>query len=574
MMIRLLSWFKLFVWSGLFLACFVLFPSHAFAEYFFIDSFHSDIEVKSDASMIVTETLSVQFSSPRYGIFRFIPVDYEDKNGFAYSLRISVLSVRDENGNRRPYEDYYEDGAFYIKIGDPDRFVENNQIYVIRYAVNRGIRFFSDSDELYWNVTGNGWKTEIRKATARIFLPRGDFSQAKEICFTGIYGSKDQECSMNRSSDRAFEFTSLRPLMNYEGLSFALSLPKGILAEPSFLQTILWFLIDNWVLLIPFAVLALMTYLYMRFGRDPDLKKTVIALYEPPDDLSPAEIGTLIDETVDISDISAEIIHLAVKGYLTLKEEEVKGLIFTSKDYVLTKTKPKKKTPPLRGYQQKIYDHLFGKKQSVRLSELKNKFYMYVESINAKLYKSMLRRKYFPKNPHTVRNLYLWIGLGIIIPSFYSISVIGSFALPISGIISGLIIVAFSFFMPAKTRAGAEALWGAECFRHYIDVAERYRVKFQENENIFEQYLPYAMAFGIAHKWAKAFDGIYNKQPSWFQASGMGTFSTISFVNSLSNMSQTVNSTLASSPKSSSGSSGFSGGFSGGGFGGGGGGSW
>jgi uncharacterized membrane protein len=88
---------------------------------------------------------------------------------------------------------------------------------------------------------------------------------------------------------------------------------------------------------------------------------------------------------------------------------------------------------------------------------------------------------------------------------------------------------------------------------------------------MFEKYLPFAMAFGVEKKWAKAFEGIYTEPPRWYAGTNPMGFNATSFSSRLSTMSTQAATTMASSPRSSSGS-GFDGGGSSGGGGGGGGG--
>jgi uncharacterized membrane protein len=92
---------------------------------------------------------------------------------------------------------------------------------------------------------------------------------------------------------------------------------------------------------------------------------------------------------------------------------------------------------------------------------------------------------------------------------------------------------------------------------------------------LFEKFLPFAMALGVEKNWTKAFEGICNQPPDWYRGGDFTTFRTVYFVNSLNRMSTAAAATMVSAPRSS-GSSGFGGGggggFSGGGGGGGGGG--
>jgi uncharacterized membrane protein len=148
-----------------------------------------------------------------------------------------------------------------------------------------------------------------------------------------------------------------------------------------------------------------------------------------------------------------------------------------------------------------------------------------------------------------------------------SVAMVSFFLVPI-------FILFFSSIMPKRTQKGADVYWQILGFKEYINTAEKYRLQFTEKENIFEKYLPYAIVFGLTEKWAKAFEGIYNTPPSWYEGIYQGTFNAVVFTNSFNGMISNLNS-ASTAPRSSSSGSGFGGGgFSGGGGGGGGGGSW
>jgi uncharacterized membrane protein len=126
--------------------------------------------------------------------------------------------------------------------------------------------------------------------------------------------------------------------------------------------------------------------------------------------------------------------------------------------------------------------------------------------------------------------------------------------------------------MPARTEAGARAREAALGFREFLSRVEtdRYR-RMITSPDLFERYLPHAMAFGVSERWAKAFEGLYQEAPEWYAGGGMQGFRPTAFTSDMVRMNSAAESTLSSSP-SSSGSGG--GGSSGGGSGGGGGGGW
>ena len=152
--------------------------------------------------------------------------------------------------------------------------------------------------------------------------------------------------------------------------------------------------------------------------------------------------------------------------------------------------------------------------------------------------------------------------------------VLGAGVVGLAAIVPAVALLGVASRMPRKTSTGAELLRRTLGFRHYMEIAETERQRFAERENIFSEYLPYAIVFGSVEKWARAFKDIdVTKQTaSWYTGSTLGAFSANDLSNNLSSFSNQVSSAIAATP-GGSGGSGFGGG-SGGGGGGGGGGSW
>lgn len=333
-----------------------------------------------------------------------------------------------------------------------------------------------------------------------------------------------------------------------------------------------------------------MSYLWRKKGRDPHRPEVIIPRYSPPDNLTPAEVGLIIDERVDKNDLSSIIIHLAIKGYLKIKRQEKNQLFGKQVDYKLSLLKPADKN--LKSFEKKFLEGLFKDRndvadyigspagnQSVFLTDLKNEFYKVAIEVKKDIYEQTFAAGYFFGNPQKIRNKYIFFGLAIIFLGF-ALGIIFNNLFALSFILSGLIIIVFGFFMPARTRAGVEVRQHILGLKNYLEVAEKDRLQFhnspRKSPQIFEALLPYAIVLRVEREWAGQFEGIYQEQPDWYNDSSATGFNSIFLVNSLHSFSVSANSNLNSRPSSASaGGSGFSGGgFSGGGFGGGGGGSW
>ena len=547
-----------------------------------IDSFDTNIVVKNDSSFVVEETIVYNFgnSEDRHGIYRYIPYTY-NRDGNKYNIRLNVSGVYDENNNEYNYTTSKSSGELNIKIGDADKYVSGQKTYLIVYEVSRAINYFDSHDELFWNVTGNGWNVEISKSSASITLPQiVNESDIQIACYTGYYGSEEQDCNFQTLED-IYKFTSEDTILSYEGLSVVLGWSKGVVIEADFSQKLIWFMEDNWPILFPIVVLIVMFFLWYTRGRDPEVRDTIIPFYEAPNNMSSGELGTVIDEKVDLKDISATIIQLAVKGYLKIREIEQKKILGKKMDFELIKLK--EADSELIEFEKLIFDGIFGKSKLIKVSELKNKFYKHLAKIKKAMYELVVTNDYFPTNPDKVRNMYTGIATGGMFLGTFLLSGLNDSlgTLTFVGVaVSTVIIIIFSRIMPRKTKKGAETHKQILGFKWFLSVTETERLKFhnapEKSPKSFEENLPYAMVLGVEKEWAGQFDDIYLSPPEWYDSSTGNAFGALYLANSLGSMTSNANSVMNSRPSSAGGgTSGFGGGgFSGGGFGGGGGGSW
>lgn len=162
---------KLFLLLIAIIFLFPLWPVQADSGYS-IDSFKSTIEIQSDGSVTVTEIIDVTFTIASHGIYRYIPVVYQQENGEKKYTEIEIIDIREDN-NYPEYETKYSTSNLEIKIGDPEKLINGNKRYIIQYSVKGVIESYTDYDELYWNVTGNGWDTPITSAATTVSIPLG-----------------------------------------------------------------------------------------------------------------------------------------------------------------------------------------------------------------------------------------------------------------------------------------------------------------------------------------------------------------------------------------------------------------
>lgn len=589
---------------ALLLALSALRPESARAdEGWVIRSFDAQIDVDRDGSLRIAETLLVDFGSlQRRGIFRDIPVvyDYSEDTNRVYDL--SVVSVTDARGSAHRYEVTREGSFVRIRIGDPEVYLSGQQSYRIVYEVRGALNGFADHDELYWNVNGR-WPVRTERVATTVRLPGANVQRT--ACYQGALGSQEQ-CRA-RTAGGVATFESTRALPEGQQMTVVVAIPKGVVADPQPKLERKPREVEEFFDVTPatlgggVAVLLLslgaLGWGWWRHGRDrryttvyyltddpreetrPLLTSDPIVVeYAPPEGLRPAQLGLLLDESADTLDVTATIVDLAVRGYLRIAEVPRDGLlsgILGKDDWELTRTE--KDASDLLAYEQIVLQGLFDRGSPTRVSDLKNRFYKHLSRARESLYSDSSRRKWFARRPDHARAF--WAGAGVAVAAagagavFLLGSSLGAGLIGVPVVASGLFLAVLSHWMPKRTALGSELMRRTLGFRQYVATAETDRQRFNEQRNLFAEYLPYAMVFHCVDKWANAFrdvDVIPSTQ-GWYV--GPTPFHASSFSRDVQGFSSAISSAIVSTP-GSSGSSGFSGGSSGGGGGGGGGGSW
>ncbi len=343
---------------------------------------------------------------------------------------------------------------------------------------------------------------------------------------------------------------------------------------------------SNWPFLIPILAFFLMYRLWSRHGKDPE-RRPITPMYEPPEGLTPSEVGVLVDNRPDLRDVTAMLVDLAVRGYLIIEEtEEEKFLgLITERDYVLELRRAD--LDDLKSHERKLVRAVFGRPvvgERVAMSDLENEFYKDLPGVKDRIFEELMELKYYRGRPDKVLGIWIAIAIasGLLVGAggtalgaalgMAPLTTIGA------GVLTGLVVLGFGIIMPARTIAGTRALEAALGFEEFLQRVESDRFKRMiTGPEMFERYLPYAMALGVEKKWAAAFADLYKEPPDWYRGTGYRGFHPTIFVGDLNGMTQHAATAMTSAPRSSGGS-GFSGGggggFSGGGFGGGGGGAF
>lgn len=566
-----------------------------------IKNFDSQITLNKDTSLTIQEKIEVNFEEQRHGIFRIIPVVYPSglKTIFA---KMKVLSVTDEKNQPLPFQTEGYQQSLKMTIGDAQKTIIGPQTYVISYQISRVVLPYQDQVEIYWNVTGSEWDIVIEKASAKVI---SDFAEIKKVdCFAGRFKSEEKSCDFNFQKNQAsFRMLATGGYGNDFTIVVGLS-KKNQLKWPGFLQRLFWGFGDNWGYLTALLPFLLILLAWWRWGRDkrfltdnvyyqpasmrgePENQKQKMAspferphlpmVYSPINGLTPAQVGTIIDERVNLRDILAEIVELARLGFLNIKKTTQKKLLGVKEDFLFIKIN--KNAEKLTNYQKYLWEKIFEKGNEVKLSELKNKFYVNIGHIRDLIYESLVKQKVFPQNPYMVR--ILWLILTIFLSGFAFFLTVFYTAIAVN---PGPMLLFFPALFPAfvlSQRMGRRTAWGYSLYRQIVGLRfylnlGKWREEIAEKNLFFEEILPLAMALGIVDKLAKGMSDLGIEPPKYFQGMALTTFG-----HDFGSFNTLASSNLSSSPVSSgksswSGGSGFSGGGStGGGFGGGGGGSW
>lgn len=555
-----------------------------------VTDFKDAISIAPDGKALVSEKITVAFTGEWHGIHRTIPDEYPGPDDTNYTLFLNVINVTDENGNKLKYDSnksgHYRDLKIYIPGAD-----DTTRIVEIDYSVRNGVRFFDSTNnnyaEFYWNVTGNDWPVPIDHASAFVTLPDPASGGLRAQAFTGAYGSKENEASAEvRGTDALFETT--RPLPIRGGLTIDIYIPPGVIKAPSALTKFGWFLGSNPIVFLPLFTLAGMFALWHTVGRDPDPGVSVAPQYEPPKGMCPAEAGTLLDDTIHPRDITSTIVDLAVRGYIRIEEKVDTFLLFHHKDYLFTLLKPREQWgPDLTPHERVMLENIFLSGTGTRLSDLKNRFYTVIPIIREDIMSALKNKGIYSLDPESANgySIVAAVAIAILVIGVQVMGWINLFnSIPLvigSVLVTAVIWWLFARQMTAKTLTGARITIAVLGFQEFMNRVDADRIKRMPPDT-FEKFLPYAMALGVEHQWAQAFDGIIKDPPTWYVSpNGYTGFSPLFFSSSMHSMASDMHQVFTSAPRASSDGSGFSsgggfsgGGFSGGGFGGGGGGAF
>lgn len=556
-----------------------------------ITNFKSEIFINQDTSISIVENIDYTTPEEKHGIFRYIPEKYRE-GGVVKRYDISMIQVADGTGGNIPFETYRESGNVVIKIGDPDKTFFGPKKYRISYSVKDAVKRQNGFDELYWDITGEGWQFPVESTQVRVVSDHAEITETK--CFTGPVGSTESNC-MIEGDKRIVEFVTETVIGYGDNFTIAVKLNQNNgLIFPSSTQRMIEKIINNSPLALLFLPgIVMFIYWYKKgrdyrfvspnaFDMDPEAPQgmkpifepvNVPMVYEPLKTLTPGEAGAILDERVDNQDVVSEIIDLARKKYLKIERVENKGFLKFGHDYLFTKLKEGTGLPE---HQKYLLTNIFDSKKEVKMSELKGTFYTHMGKVKDMIYDNLTEKKLFTSKPVTAltKGIGLAIAMDVVVFALTigTISFLGA-AWPVGVLMATFIIsLVFAIKMPQKTAIGTNFHLQAKGLRETIRLG-KWREEIKEKHLFIEEVLPFAISFGVISKLTKDMEKL-NIEPPKYVSGGFGT-NTVAWSGFMNDFSKTASSGLSYNLSSSgSGRSGFSGGSSGGGGGGGGGGSW
>lgn len=557
-----------------FLVFFVCLITSVFSQERII-SYNSDITVEESGSVRVREIIEVKAEGDQIkrGIFRTFPTTYSNKMGTQFKVGFEVVEVL-KNGETEEFFTKKQGNGVIVYIGNENAYLSNSiYTYTLVYTTTRQIGFFEEFDELYFNAIGGDWVFPIEKASVKIQLPTGA-EVIQLAAFTGESGATTCDCELTYEGNQ-IQINTTKTLQPKEQLTFAVAFPKGLVKEPSTKEKWMYFFESNFHVIFAFLALGLVFLVYYKawkkVGVDPP-KGTIIPLFDPPANFSPADIAVIHGIRMTQRAFTAAIVNLAIKGHIKIN--------YVKKVYHLEKIS--NSINSLSDEEAAIARILFEKEESIQLKNKNHSTFTKATSEATKILKKKLSPTYFNFN-------YKYLTFGIISSVICTIL---AFALSPSPVIPFLflflmviLIVVFAYLIKAPTQKGRAVMDEIEGFKMYVKVAEKDQLNAAHEPDItperFEALLPYAIAIGVENQWGEKFEnalanslqGTSNYSPSWYVGAAAGMHFSASRLSS--DMGKSFSSAISSAstaPGSASGSGG--GGFSGGGGGGGGGGGW
>jgi hypothetical protein len=505
---------------------------------FSMDRYDAEITVNPDGSYDVVETLDYDFQSGAFkrGL-REIPLDRveditdvrvtEITDGAAQEYRETSFNEDDDRAFGVPgtFGTKIEGNKLRIRWIFDEVFFGGNKSFELRYKVHGAMREYDNHYVVDWKAIPPDWQGEIENSRVTVSFPDGTkvnkYNDGREAI-----ESKPQVAFSHEGNNVVWSDTNVN-----DGLEVGVQVLKGgpiLTTKPSWqpaadtMEAVMVFVNLGMVIL---GVLLLIggplwtIWRWYKYGRDLPVGLHSDYVAEPPSDLPPGLVGTLLDESADVRDVIATVVDQGRKGNLVIRETSTGGL-FSSKEFQYEQTGGNF----AYRFEEMVNDAIFKHGNPVNLSDLKNSFYSDLPPIYAEMYRNLVAMKYFPEDPSAVRArnvgvgiLFLILAAGVIAAQIFIFDGISLFGMvPAVGLIAtGVVRLAFARAMPRKTDFGAEQAQRWRAFRNYLQQMQQY-TNVQAAADKYQQYLPYAVALGVDKELTRQFESVPTAMPPYY----------------------------------------------------------
>ena len=509
-----------------------------------LSSFDTVLGIQRNGSVVVVEHFAA--ASPVGHFIWSTPTEYPGKWSIHQPRLVDILQVTSADGRPLNYIARRHDGRLDLDI-DTVGAPEVRLVYTIRNAVD----FHSDHDRLLWNP-GAGWRGDASNVTVFVQVPpelAGSFTAQAYIGGRGLLPAHESSAGPDRI------WFAVPQLAAHDNFIIDVALPPGVVHQPPAVQRLGWFIRANTILLLPLVVLAVMLILRRLKGIPEDDDACIVPRYEPPQGLTPAEVGLLIDDSLDPRDITATLVDLAVRKYVRIEQGMPdEGSAFAGQDFILRLLRPMPEWTGLAPHEQTILFNTFFGGQWTKLSSLTLRFYAVVPGLRTQIGACLRAKGFYWIDPQKAPWLRLFNML-VLFAILYVVQLAGVFSFAESWLLS-LIAVAVSALivqllgrrLTAKTLKGMRAYREVRGFREFLNTVERDRLE-RLPADLFERCLPYAMALGVEHHWADAFSGMALGPPDWFNSDRPELFNTARLARALDLFSHQSAVTMTLAPR-------------------------
>ncbi|MEL4506345.1 DUF2207 domain-containing protein [Luteococcus sp. H138] len=597
---------------GLFTVLFALLgavnPQRAWAATDSVDSWRIAYTVQPNGTVRATETLVYRFgTSGRQGITRsFVTREaYDDKQDAVYDVsNVEVTASDGASAHWQPRVD--TDGrneSYTLRIGTAGQYIQTRTVsYTISYDISGAMRTFKGYDEFSWDAI-SGETPMVRNITVSVSVPGG----VKDVFCSSATPPSKADCTSARVNGGKAEFTQASKAPG-EVLTVAAKLGAGQVTDNAPHLTSRADAQDialqktgmgaGLLSLVLSPILGLMWW--RRRGRDlryvglppgvipgpgeraPQKPSDAIEIpvaFSPPR-ISVAEAGLLADGILDTKETTATLVDLAVRGAVKLASEPGSARVQLVDFSVATQP-----------HEQVLLQRLFaGADGEIDLSD-QGSMHLAHSALVTSVRNQVAASNWFTAIPSAARASFSCSGIMMLGFAWFffggSLSSAMWLLLPVVPIALTVMVVRAKARRGQRTGLGRALTDQVEGFRTYLATAEADQLRFEEGEDIFSRYLPWAILFGLTDRWADLCAQLVRmgrlsaEPPVWYYGP-YDHWNFYVFNNSLNTIDHaaapeiSVPSSVGSSGSGFGGGSSFGGGggFSGGGGGGGGVGSW